>query len=372
MNSRDRLAKELQVGTWEHFDEWKSDEKAPFKYRILFSTLVDASTKLFSSSKYYNRNFYYIYCIISMALMASVPLVFHQLLKIAGFNNFECWLGIFFLFISPAFLLAYTLPVHTKEDMLGYLLLCSALIFLIKEKDYFFCMTAILGVITRETLMVLPFIYLFFSKASFSKKIVICSLPILSLILLRLSLGLESYNMAQGFSWNVSRPFQILGFGFLCFHILWAPFFLGLSKKKSEEPNISFFRKSALPVITLIIMTTFLFGQFNEIRLQFLGFPWIIINALMFFRLNRLRILDIAVSSKYKIYITFIISLFTVFIIGFIKNYEGYFSFENRYNVPVDLWLIVLFIFIGLQVIILPFLTSSNNSFKLDKANKSK
>src|SRR5690606_37978935 len=130
---------------------------------------------------------------------------FYLMLTVNFSPKVSFWGTVIFL-LSPAIIFAYTLPVHTKEDFLGYAILCLGLIGIIKRNTPLIILCTVLGVTCRETLMLIPFTYLFFSNDTIYKRLSVAALGFITLITVRVLLGLEKYGaLAQGFYYNVDN-----------------------------------------------------------------------------------------------------------------------------------------------------------------------
>src|SRR5690606_20034412 len=122
-----------------------------------------------------------------------------------GYRGYYPLLGSVIFLLMPPMLLAFTLPVHTREDTLAYTLLFLGLIAMLNEKLWLFLFIAVVGVVTRETLLLLPLLYFVFVKDSnWTRKLLISGLPVLLWIFVRLFWSPETYDVWEGLKWNLS------------------------------------------------------------------------------------------------------------------------------------------------------------------------
>lgn len=279
------LGKEL-ITPSDSLIDWKLSERAPFKYRILFKGIVLETSSLFFPNT--NRSFYISYVIVSYIIFLTTLLTLYFFLRINGFPERLALLGLGIFLISPVVLMAYKIPVHLREDYLAYLILLVGLVAIYKNNIFVLIVSFSLGAICRETLLILPFTFLFFTKYySLITRLVLSAIPAIILLFLRLILGYEKFDYFLGFKWNLANPIQVVGFSLITFHFMWVTLVVYLIVRKRISHSIEYMDKSLLPVLLLVIATTFIGGIFNEIRLLFLAFPWIIISALKVIENNR-------------------------------------------------------------------------------------
>ncbi len=112
--------------------------------------------------------------------------------------------------------------------------------------------------------------------------------------------------------WNLSHLDQVVGFSFLTFSVLWIPFFISMHgiyrvKKVTVPSAMQFIYTSAPAVLSLVIVTTFLGGIFNEIRLLFIFSPSMISIALDYFNRNWIEIKTVMQWKPYQIFVVMLI-----------------------------------------------------------------
>ncbi len=350
IETKETLGKEIQAPA-DDLAQWGLSQKAPFKYRIAFPLLVNGANlvlKNFGLSR--SNSFYYAYLLISwLSLLLAVTSMYYLLL--ASLKDKKLALGgsiAYLLSVPIAF--AYTVPVHTREDFLAYALFNAGLLAIIKSKHLLFLLLAILGIFTRETLMLLPLLFLFFGKETLTKKVVFAAIPICCWLIFRYYMGFDAYDKWLGLKWNLNNLEQVFIFGYLSFSFLWVPVAISLWKLEvnnflyKEAQNV-FSRKAFLVAFVLIFLTTFLFGIYNEIRLLFLFAPFMIVYALNYANENK-RILYRLINNK----VTWILSL--TFLIGCIllSIYSDAILAKlhpiNKYEIPYIQWYIVCLIYL--------------------------
>ncbi len=305
-----------------------------------------------------NTAFYWSYVGVSFACGIGAALAFFQLLVSLGFSSRLSLVGVVVFLLLPPFLLAYTLPVHTREDMLAYLLLCLGLLLLIRKQYVSFVLTSIIGASCRETLLILPLVMLFFTRdLSFFKRALLASLPVVAWVLIRILVNTNhgSYNPLDGLEWNLNNPTQVLGFAFVTFGPLWIGWIRGsdLYGSSVSADKIGLLARSALWALSLILLSTFLGGVYNEIRLLYLGFPWVITLSLHFVNVHRRQLEANAKTGRYIVYVSGM-GIFSILVYyGLAANFASFVG-PIYYDVPVQTWLAVFSIMLFITLAVLP------------------
>jgi len=356
LSSKEKLAKDLKTDP-DKLYQWSINNEAPFKHRILFKEVVLNSYYLLSK-KDNSFRFFYTYKAWSAVFYCLTILSFYAFLKILGFKKRFAYYGCFFMLFSTPFLVAYAPPIHTREDILGYLILLLGLICTVKRKPLQVLLLSVLGFLCRETLLILPLFYFFFAKEE--KSWIRFGLPLLSIslyLIYRIVSGLEAYDSTFGLRWNLENLEQVLGFSFLSFGFLWLPYFHSLIRWKqimnNDNQAVDFFLKSSPFILLLILVTTFLGGIFNEIRLLFLAFPWVITVCLNYYSRFFCEFIASFKKGSYSIFV--FSSLIFFIIIGFLLiNNINKFIAPSKYGISYQLWTTFTMIHLFLTIILLP------------------
>ena len=335
--------------------EWNLNQRAPFEYRMLFPALVNGVWRMTAQT---NAAFYGSYVGVSFACGIGAALAFFQLLLSVGFSARCSLVGVGMFLLLPPFLLAYTLPVHTREDTLAYLLLCVGLLLLVRKQYAGFALISVAGAACRETLLILPFVLLFFTHdLSFLKRALLASLPVAVWVLIRVLVEAnhESYDPLDGLEWNLNNPAQVVGFAFITFGPLWIGWIKGRSipRPSALADGIELLARSAPWVLLLILLSTFLGGVYNEIRLLYLGFPWVIALSLFFFSTYAPQIKTIVRTTRYIKYVGSlgIASGLVYYVLA--KNFASVVG-PIYYDVPVQTWLAVFSVMFFVSLAMLP------------------
>ncbi len=335
--------------------EWNLNQRAPFEYRLLFPTIVNGAWRMTVQT---NASFYWSYVGVSFACGIGAALAFFQLLLSVRFSARWSLVGVGVFLLLPPMLLAYTLPVHTREDTLAYLLLCVGLLLLVRKQYTGFAFISVIGAACRETLLILPFVLLFFTHdLSFLKRALLASLPVIVWVLIRalIDSNHELYHPLDGLVWNLKNPAQVVGFAFITFGPLWIGWIKGRNVHGSLPlaDGIELLVRSAPWALLLIMVSTFLGGVYNEIRLLYLGFPWVVTLSLRFVYTHRHQLKATVKTSRYLKYIgsVAIASALVYYVVA--TNFASVVG-PVYYDVPVQTWLAVFSIMFFISLAVLP------------------
>lgn len=352
--------KSLDYELWtknQYLSNWDIADHAPYKYRVLFKVIVAGTHELFFA-KEDNTTFYYTYMLWSLLFIYMAAIAFYYFLKELKLNNNFSLLGVLLFLTAPPVVLAYTQPAHTREDPLGYFLLCIGLIAVFRRNYSAVLIISIIGVLCRETLMLIPFVYLFFTSQSHGKRLSVAFIPFIIWVALRSFIGYEEYKLlGMGLFYNMESYIQSIYFIGLTFYILWFPFLLDMflyekkTPKTVQNENFDLLRKSAPWVFLLVMVTTIVGGKLSEMRLIYLIFPWVIAIALFYIRSFLPQILQLITNKRFHLFITISFVIFAVMTYVTLKNFPFGVS---KFNVPYDVWAGVTFLYVFLSFITIP------------------
>lgn len=352
LNTAHNLGSELKSPP-DSLYQWRIGEEAPFKYRVLHRVIVMGTYYLLSSGQNDNALFIAIYRAYAFLFHVSAVFLFYFfLLKIKPEN--AALAGAILFSLLPAFSLAYNLPVHTREDMIAYSLLILGLYSIINNHLFLLFVFVLLGVACRETLLLIPFVNLFFnSKQKLFWRFSIAAFAFVIFFMIRFFYGISEYDYLEGFRWNLHHFEQVVGFSYITFGVLWIPFFITLLKRENHAGPVGLIYRSSTMVFILIIITTFIGGIFNEIRLLYLLAPWVILIGIDYYSLHQEQV---RTYFKSKTYLSVIGLLFLVLVVltsYVIKNISSYIP-PSQYAISYESWIIVSMIQIYLGLIFIP------------------
>ena len=317
ISSKENLAYLLGSCESGQVQEWKCAELPAFKYRVLFKSLIDGTVIIFGKNVT-DDQFYCIFVVWCFVITLACLLAFDYLLYIVGLKEiYQLAGGLLFISSFPVFY-AYNYPIFTKEDTLAYLWVVLGLIFIVKNKPLTVSIISLFAVMTRETMLLIPFCFLIISPLKLTKKAVYLLPPVIAFIGLRLILGFESYNITAGFFRNLKIPIESIFFLFICFGVFWMTGFLGwrLKKSSNQDGSDAAIVKSFPWVVVVVLFTATAFTILRENRISFIMFPWIYIMSLVWIKYSYKNICKILVSKKFIYPIIFgIIGIITIFMI---------------------------------------------------------
>jgi hypothetical protein len=353
INSPDKIAFELRSPV-DSLYTWKIGDDAPFKYRLLFPQVVRTTWAAVRKSPHDNETFIAVYRSWSYVLFLTSIITFYGLLRVMGFSSQQVFAGSLAFTILPAMSFAFTFPVHTREDLLCYTLLNLGLIAFLKEKKLLFLLVAVTGVFCRETLLILPLLYFFYSKEGNMTRAVISAIPVIAWLSMRWLTGYEHYDaFGLGLRDNLENIFQTCAFLLISFNVLWLPFFCVLASRQetlSKELKVMF--DSALPAFFLILGSTFFLGRVMEIRLLYLLAPWIIPVVVSGAAQHSDDLKDYFRSTRFILF-TVCSLLFLFIVFGTVWVYR-----PELYSMMKGYWWTVLFLSTHLCIVSLPLLPS--------------
>jgi len=356
MRSPENLAREVKSPV-DSIYVYKIASQAPFKYRLLFPAVVKGTyATIFDTPS--PSGFYHVYRSWSWIFYITSAIAMFYMLRRVGFPLAYSLAGTITFLLLPAMLFAFSLPVHTREDTLAYTLLFLGLAFLLDDRKTAFLVVSLLGAITRETLLILPLLYFFFSKdGSWVRRFFIAGLPGILWISLRFIMGQEKYDFWEGLRWNLDNPEQVIGFVFVTFNVCWVPFLLHLIFYKQslevEPVNLRFFYRTSLFTLAVILLTTFVGGIYNEIRLLNLFCPWIIVIFVDFLWKN-METIRAGLQVKFYWIYAIIACGFCAAVLYVISKYSERIIIPGKYNVPYDQWIVITVVYAFLLLLFLP------------------
>lgn len=353
------LAKELKSPP-DSVYQYRLANEAPFKYRLLFSGIVKGSYKLVAPS-HDTGLFFQTYRFWSIVFYTFSVVLMFWLLQVVGFPGIYAFYGALIFLLLPPMLMAFTLPVHTRDDTLAYAILFLGLIALSQERKMLFLLIAMVGVTARETLLLLPLLYIVFARDKNPiRKLTISGLPVLLWILIRFIPPSQGYDAGEGLRWNLANLPQVLGFLIIAFNVCWFSFIAYAGNYRSHisasaGTSLEFFYRSAPFVLAVIVITTFLGGIFNEIRLLYLACPWMIVLFLDFVRNNSDHIKVSLRKQWYWLYATGVLIICPIVTVFLLRHQESILG-NSRWMVPYDVWIIVSMGYVAAMLLFAPFM----------------
>jgi hypothetical protein len=143
--------------------DWVLQTQIPMKYRALFSWIVRGTWMSLLPNSGAN-GFYATYLCWSFVFFYAAVIALYYWLRMLDFDKLLSFLGCILFLGSPPVALAYVWPVHTREDPLAYLLVILGIIAVFRSEVTMVVIISMLGGLTRETTLIVPFVYLFYKR----------------------------------------------------------------------------------------------------------------------------------------------------------------------------------------------------------------
>jgi len=297
LSSSEALAYELvgEAKNWpvrEWIEQWMWQQESPYKFRILGKWLVwitfhALETPVMGETAVKNL-FYQIFIVWGWLWLIATVISLYVYLKWLwqDLARSSAWwtatLGSVLFLTAPPILMAFKFPVHTSpNDLLGYFFMVIGMMAIVTRHSFVLCIISSIAVFCRETLLLLPFIYLITSDDKWLKRLLLSSFPVITWVTYRI-VWWEAYVPSTGAYHNLLYPYETLGFLFLIFGGLWLPGLAGFFQFKTAltltrwQPLIKSFPMACLLVLGFNLM----FARIREIRISFVLFVFILPLAL--------------------------------------------------------------------------------------------
>jgi hypothetical protein len=344
--------------------DWQLQTRIPMKYRALFRWIVKGTWLSFLPNSG-AKGFYATYLFWSFVFFFTTAIALYYWLRMLDFGRLLSFLGSILFLSSPPVTLAYIHPVHTREDPLAYLLVILGMIAVFRSEVTMLVIISMLGGLTRETTLIVPFVYLFYTKESLPARFLVCLVSVSAIIGIRIFLGYQSYNpLVEGWAFNLRCLPETILFLFMVYGVLWIPGLAGIYERWKNRASLSYYWRvlvSSTPAcLGLILGTNLIFARVREIRIAFLSFPWIIPMCLGWLEANSSPWKPLGSKRYYWLSVVFVFLLFYFLFISIFEltNFGvhlGYFSSK--------IWRITGYIHLFLtMVIVFPLLLKSSIS----------
>ncbi|MCX2745854.1 hypothetical protein OO013_18375 [Mangrovivirga sp. M17] len=343
LHSIETLSIELMTSP-EALTEFRITNVEPFKFRIVFQQLVKYTSSIINPQS--ADVFYFTYLSYSLLFFVVSILAYYLLFFTITRDKKTSFFASIFILLSPFYLMAFSIPVHTREDTLAYSLICFGLVALLKNKYNLLILIIIIATATRETTMVLPLVILFFPGYSIFKRVFPLVISFIVFFAIRLVLAKSGSSLDNqidtGFFYNLNHKISSIAFPIICFHILWVYYFMMIKIKNLKIVSVSqWLNLSSIVVLLIVSLTTVVFGRLNEIRLLAISAPWIM--AVILISKEKWWI----IPGKTAIIISYISCTLIGIIVAAILQEQELFLQMKKYYVPYSEWT-AIFISYGL------------------------
>lgn len=259
-------------------------DQPPFRYRILFRTVVDAVTAALGGGEQgYTHGgpvFWQAFLLVSVVAWLLALAGVRALLQTVGLRGWQTALGAIAFVAAFPVIQAYGFPTHTREDPLAYACMAWGLVFWLRGALLPFVLTAMVGVATRETLLTLAIVHVVNGPLRELWRRLLHTAPIaLVAVAVRLGMGWERHSLASSLdnlhSWKETVLCTVLAFG-----CLWPHALLALrARVPAVEPLSRRLQDTWRIVLPLTLASVLVGGIMREMRLMFLIAPWALVFA---------------------------------------------------------------------------------------------
>jgi hypothetical protein len=288
-------------------------DEAPFKYRVLFRGVVSFVAWITPGPRQPDGphfGFYNAWVACSVMFLAAAALSLHALLRTLNFPHGLACLGTCLWLMLPPLLGAYVRPTNTREDVLAYFLLHVGLLAVLLQRPLAVILCTALGVLTRETMLVLPIAHFLFGADSRFARASSVATGAMTFFLVRAVIGFEPYAVIErGLGYSLAHPLAaVTGLGLL-FGWLWVGLLAFGIERRAELLRRAFSQCAAafwntrsdeairelgpcdykrfecllLPVGAIVLAAHLLLGRLQETRISMLLGPWVVYATLRAF-----------------------------------------------------------------------------------------
>lgn len=273
----------LRFGQPPDWSLWGEGLESPYAFRFLFRFVCVSIARLLELKAF---GFWVMFVVLSYMLTVTQSLMLYRYSRVdLQLSKLSSALAISFVIFSFTSLFAYEFPVWVFEDVLAYLFVLGGLMSLSARKSLLFQACVVLGVLTRETLLILVIVDWMYSKGKTVFERLIETIPgFLAFLIPRMLMSEIIYNpLGAGSILNFKHPIEALVFLFATFGMLW---FIGaVAWQRDDSLNHTPFRGTiSLLTVLIILLTSLVGGRLRETRLMFLAFPWIVVPAAVYIK----------------------------------------------------------------------------------------
>ena len=298
---------------------WTFGLHKPLCFRPLYRWMTLAIFELLPFQDQWS--FYRLYVTMAGATLFTALLSFHILQRHIGFTPRQALLGCLLMLGAFPILFSHDVPTHTREDFLGYTMICLALTFAVRDSWWGVVIAAALGAWVRETCLlgVLPFILI--STRPMWQRITAYLIPGISLILVRVIRNVNQ-GVDEGGSYLIDLvgtstlptrefPIEAMIYAFAAFGFMW----IAASVHMTRSRNLpALLRRRVVGLAALAVLGSgWTLGMVRESRIVFILFPFLIPHVVLLLTSGDLqRMLRAKASWAAAIAVALIIGVFAL------------------------------------------------------------
>lgn len=283
LSSPEALFAELHADEAEPLEKpWGIGEELPYRYRPLYRAVVLAVYDQLPHEG--PEAFYGLFVTAGAITLLLAALIFDWYLREIGFSGKQAlWGTALFLFGFPV-LFSYDMPIHTREDFLGYAWITLTLIAVARDRPWAVVALGVVGVSIRETCLLGVLPYFLVSKRPRWQQGLAYAIPGAAWLALRV---VRSTGVSYPY-WQISSeptlafPLEAALYLFACFGCLWVA--AGVRLRDRDAPRHPLLGTwVVLLAFALTASTGWTMGMIRENRITYILAPFVIPLALAFF-----------------------------------------------------------------------------------------
>lgn len=263
---------------------WGLGRLEPYCYRPLFRALVLGAWGALGGVP---ETFYGVFVTLSALSLLGAAWAFDALLRALGFAPRDATAGVALFLLGFPVLFAYDVPIHTREDLLGYALIAVTLLFVARDRPVEVALLGALGATVRETCLlgVLPFALV--SRRPWRERLAVYAPGGLVWLVVRLVQappgGADYDYVAVSTRPLLERPGEAALYLFATFGALWVAAGLRLCCDPRPPRHPLLGRRVCLVALAAVAATGWTMGMIREARITYVLFPFVVAPALDLF-----------------------------------------------------------------------------------------
>lgn len=266
---------------------WEMGEELPYRYRPLYRFLV---MSVYAHMEQRSEVFYGLF-VTAGALSLLLALVFFDwLLRELGFSSKQALFGMALFALGFPVLFSYDMPIHTREDFLGYAWIAVTLVAVARDRPWIVAGLGAVGAGIRETCLLAVLPYFLVSKRKTQAKVLAYAVPGIAWLAIRFARSLpETYDyVGVSTAPTLEYPLEALLYLFACFGCLWVAAGLRLAQREAPTHPLLHW-KVVLLAFVATASTGWTLGMIREARITYILFPFVIGLSLEFFASARFK-----------------------------------------------------------------------------------
>lgn len=284
LGARGVIATDWMLAAELHADEttpWGLGRLEPYCYRPLFRALVLGVFDVLGGDA---DTFHGVFVTLGALSLLGAAWALDALLRAVGFGSREAMLGVAAFLLGFPVLFAYDIPIHTREDLLGYAAIALTLVFVVRDQPAAVGLLGAIGVTVRETCLLGVLPYALVSRRPWPQRLLAYAPGGVAWLAVRVAQappgGSRYEYVAISTAPTLEWPGEAALYLFATFGALWVAAGLRLfaDPRPPRHPLLS--RPAALLALVAVAATGWTMGMIREARITYVLFPFVIPLAL--------------------------------------------------------------------------------------------